>query len=349
MSVDARPTLDAPDDDPYLWLEEIEGERALAFVERQNKLTLAKFGGAAVRGRPRHAGRDLRPAGQHPLHRAGAARFVYNIWKDAEQSARPVAAHDARRVPQGRARVGRHPRPRRAGEKPRARTGSWRGASTLPGSHDRAMLGLSRGGSDAAVLREFDVDDSAVRRGRLCPARGEGRRGMARRRHVAAVAAPMRRATWRRRPAMRGRSGCGGAARTLDQAPVLFEVPAESMAAFAASIAPAPERPMWFVDAHRLLRLSSWFGDATGPRRSSTCRPTSGSSRIRTGWSVKRRSAWTVGGKTYPPDTHARHPLSAFLAGEPQFHDAVRARPSGARCKASSGRRPAGRCRSSTS
>ena len=37
MPIDDRPTLAAPDDDPYLWLEDIEGERALAFVEQQNK------------------------------------------------------------------------------------------------------------------------------------------------------------------------------------------------------------------------------------------------------------------------------------------------------------------------
>ncbi|MGY4282090.1 hypothetical protein ACVWXO_001310 [Bradyrhizobium sp. LM2.7] len=29
-----RPTPSAPDDDPYLWLEQIEGARALNFVER---------------------------------------------------------------------------------------------------------------------------------------------------------------------------------------------------------------------------------------------------------------------------------------------------------------------------
>ena len=46
MPVDDRPTLAAPDDDPYLWLEEVDGDRALAFVERQNDLTLATFGNA---------------------------------------------------------------------------------------------------------------------------------------------------------------------------------------------------------------------------------------------------------------------------------------------------------------
>ncbi len=63
---DPRPTIEAPDDDPYLWLEEIDGERALAWVEAQNSATLAQFGDARFA-----ADRDtlvaiLRSARQHP-------------------------------------------------------------------------------------------------------------------------------------------------------------------------------------------------------------------------------------------------------------------------------------------
>src|SRR5690349_12590927 len=50
MAVDNRPTLAAPDDDPYLWLEEIEGTRALAFVEEQSRRTQELFGGAGFAG-----------------------------------------------------------------------------------------------------------------------------------------------------------------------------------------------------------------------------------------------------------------------------------------------------------
>ena len=40
-AIDPRPTLQAPDDDPHLWLEEVEGERALRYVGEQNARTLA--------------------------------------------------------------------------------------------------------------------------------------------------------------------------------------------------------------------------------------------------------------------------------------------------------------------
>ena len=48
MAIDVRPTLAAPDDDPYLWLEEIDGAQASAWVEAQNARTLQAFGGAGV-------------------------------------------------------------------------------------------------------------------------------------------------------------------------------------------------------------------------------------------------------------------------------------------------------------
>lgn len=38
---DFRPTLNAPDDDPYLWLEDIEGERSLDWTASQSARTLA--------------------------------------------------------------------------------------------------------------------------------------------------------------------------------------------------------------------------------------------------------------------------------------------------------------------
>ena len=94
MSIDDRPTIAAPDDDPYLWLEEIEGERALAFVEQQNALTLQKFGDAGF-ARDRDALADIldRPDNIPYISRRGG--FVYNLWKDANNPRGPVAANHA--------------------------------------------------------------------------------------------------------------------------------------------------------------------------------------------------------------------------------------------------------------
>src|SRR5690242_1784243 len=83
MQVDDRPTLAAPDDDPYLWLEEIEGERALSFVARQNGLTLDRFGGRGfARDRDTLAAIYDRPDNIPYVSRADGA--LYNLWKDAK-------------------------------------------------------------------------------------------------------------------------------------------------------------------------------------------------------------------------------------------------------------------------
>ncbi|MER9534023.1 hypothetical protein NKI89_30200 [Mesorhizobium sp. M0309] len=42
---DFQPTLNAPDDDPYLWLEDVEGEQTLALAASQSARTLGQFGG----------------------------------------------------------------------------------------------------------------------------------------------------------------------------------------------------------------------------------------------------------------------------------------------------------------
>jgi len=81
-TADLRPTLEAPDDDPYLWLEYIDDERALAWVEAQNAATVACFGDARFA-----ADRDTlaaifdRPDNIPLIGRRGTRGF--NFWKDA--------------------------------------------------------------------------------------------------------------------------------------------------------------------------------------------------------------------------------------------------------------------------
>lgn len=149
------PSLDAPDDDPFLWLEEVEGERALAWVTRQNARTHAAWGGPGF-----EADRDAVKAGlDRPGRLPGITRrggHLYDFWQDA--------AHPSgiwRRTTLADFAAGRD-----AWEvlfdldAHRAATGgdwAWQGAATLLGTHGRALLHLSRGGSDAATIREYDI------------------------------------------------------------------------------------------------------------------------------------------------------------------------------------------------
>ena len=85
-----RPTLDAPDDDPWLWLEDVEGERATGWADAQTATTLARFGGGSYQA-DRDALRTLldRPDNLPvPGRRDG---LLYNYWRDAANPARPLA------------------------------------------------------------------------------------------------------------------------------------------------------------------------------------------------------------------------------------------------------------------
>jgi prolyl oligopeptidase len=316
MPVDARPTLEAPDDDPYLWLEEIEGERALAFVEQQNKLTLDKFGDASFA-----ADRDTlaaiydRPDNIPYINRRG--NFVYNNWKDATNPRglwRRTTLDEFRKDEPAWEIV--LDVDALAGAEGEDWILSW--VSTLPGNHRHAMLSLSRGGSDAAVLREFDVEKKTFVAGGFDLPEAKGG------------------AAWLDADTLLLSSSYGGErmattsgyARTIrlwrrgsnvDQAPVLFEIPTESMAAYV-NVDRTDKAPrIWFIEMVGFFDLALWLGDVTGAKTKLDL-PSDIWIETHQDWLVvKRRSAWTVGGKTFAADTMLGISLSAFLAGDRKF------------------------------
>ena len=83
MLPDARPTVAAPDDDPYLWLEEIEGAAALAWVASQNERTLKAFGTSQWATDRDAVAAILDRPDKIPFIARRAGHF-YNFWTDAE-------------------------------------------------------------------------------------------------------------------------------------------------------------------------------------------------------------------------------------------------------------------------
>ena len=315
MPIDDRPTLAAPDDDPYLWLEDVEGERALGFVEQQNKRTLEKFADAGFA-----ADRDTlaaiydRPDNIPFISRRGA--FVYNIWKDVTN---PRGIW--RRTTLGEFR-GPDPKwetildvDKLAAEE----NEDWLLTSiqTLSASRPRAMLSLSRGGSDAATLREFDIDTKAfVTDGFKLPeaksstawldidtlllssAYGEG---MA---TTSGYARTVR--LWRR-----------GA--DVDRAPVIFETAPDNMGAFSEVDRTDGTPRVWFAERLDFFNTNLWLGSEAGARLKLDL-PTDAQADFHRGWfAVRPRKPWTVGTQTYAPDTVLGMALPAFMAGERHF------------------------------
>lgn len=315
MPVDARPTVAAPDDDPYLWLEDIEGERALAWVDQQNGLTLAKFGTPGfAEDRDTLAAILDRPDNIPFVTRRGP--YLYNIWKDATnpRGLWRRTTLDSYRTAQPHWEIMLDLDALSAQEK---EDWIWGGSATLPGTHDRAILSLSRGGGDAVVLREFDIAAKAfIRDGFYLP---EAKGG----------------AAWLDRDTLLLSSAYGkdmatksGYSRTVrlwrrgsdvDQAPVLIETTPESMGLWAAVDRTRDTDTVWFADQLGFFDVVLWMGDRMGPKVKLDL-PTDISVESHGDWLVaKRRTEWTVGGKTYAPDTLLGISLPAFLAGAHDF------------------------------
>src|SRR3954453_18247579 len=144
------------DDDPFLWLEEIEGEAALAWVTRHNARTLV-----VLESDPRfdglyRAALDVLTSVDRIPYPAFLGDQLVNFWQDEahirglwretslvsflkpEPAWRPLLDIDALS----------------AGEE---RNWVFQGATSLPPTYRRALVTLSEGGKDAAEKLEVDI------------------------------------------------------------------------------------------------------------------------------------------------------------------------------------------------
>jgi prolyl oligopeptidase len=148
--------LTAPED-PYLWLEDIEGARALDQVRQWNAATEAVLtkepGFETYRSRAKAILDEPRQIA------APSAIFgdqVANLWRDAahprgQWRVSPLAAYVAGR-PQWRVLIDVD-----ALGKAEGKSWVWHGADCLAPEYRRCLVSLSPGGTDAAVVREFDL------------------------------------------------------------------------------------------------------------------------------------------------------------------------------------------------
>jgi prolyl oligopeptidase len=313
---DPRPSLAVPDDDPHIWLEDVEGEGALAWVESQNAKTLHRFGDARFA-----ADRDVlttildRPDNIPFVRRRG--RHVYNFWRDAANPRglwRRTTLDDFRAdAPTWEVLPDLDALAAAEGE-----DWLWAGASTLPGVHDRAVLRLSRGGGDAVVLREFDIPARAFIADGFVASEAKG--GVA----------------WLDRDTLLLSSALGGGSmatrsgypRTVrlwhrgtdpHEARVVFEVDPEHMVAWGDVDRSGGAERVWFADRAGFFETTVWLGDRDGPTTRLEL-PADAQFEWHRDWlAVKPRTPWTVGGVTHPTDTVLGIAFSAFLAGDRRF------------------------------
>jgi prolyl oligopeptidase len=312
---DPRPILEAPDDDPYLWLEEIDGERALGWLEAHNTATLALFGNARFA-----ADRDALAAiydrtDNIPIIARRGAR-VFNFWKDAAHPRglwRTATLESYRaEAPEWDILLDLDALAATEGE-----DWTWSGATTIPGTHDRAIVKLSRGGADAVVLREFDLASRDFVAGGFTLPEAKGGAAWADRDTLllsSALGEGMATSSGYARTVRLWRRGSDPVA-----AAVIFETPADHMAVWADDDRETEEERLVFVERIGFFDAVVWIGDRSGPKTRVDL-PTDAWVTWHRDWlAVRRRTPWTIGSETHPPDTVLGISFPAFLAGDRHF------------------------------
>jgi prolyl oligopeptidase len=314
--IDPRPTLDAPDDDPHIWLEEIEGQAPLAWVDQQNARTLARFAGArfAADRDTLAAIFDRRDNIPYVQRRAG---LLYNFWQDAEHPRglwRRTTLQEFRKdAPEWEVLLDLDALAAEESE-----DWVWKMASTLPPDHKRAILYFSRGGSDASVLREFDLTQKRfVEDGFTLPEAKGGASWLDADMLILSSAFGG--------PEVQTTSGYARIVRLWRRgtdpanAPVLFEGPRESVSTYASLDRTAKTERVLFSDHFNFFEEHLWVGDRTGPKIKIDV-PADANLSFHDEWfALKTRTAWTLGNTTYAPDTLLAGSVADLLAGPPRI------------------------------
>ncbi|MCE7009580.1 prolyl oligopeptidase family serine peptidase [Kibdelosporangium philippinense] len=143
-------------DDPYLWLEEVTADDAMAWVRERNAETVAELTGSARFAELRDEIRAVFDADDRIPYIRRRGEYLYNFWQTPEN-------------PRGLWRRTTLDQYRLAepdwellldvdalGES-ESENWVWDGAAVLRPEYRLALVNLSRGGADAAVVREFDL------------------------------------------------------------------------------------------------------------------------------------------------------------------------------------------------
>jgi len=143
-------------DDPYLWLEEVEGERALEWVHARNKECFDELEADERYGKFLSQAEKILNAKDRIPYGSIRGKYVYNFWQDAEH----VRGIMRRTTPESY----RLAKPEwetvldiDALAKAEDENWVYKGTAWLAPDYERCLIKLSRGGTDASVHREFDT------------------------------------------------------------------------------------------------------------------------------------------------------------------------------------------------
>jgi prolyl oligopeptidase len=149
----------ANNDDPFRWLEDVTGEDALDWVRARNADALGPLTSPPRFERLRDELRAILDSDDRIPYARRRGDYLYNFWRDEAHPKglwrRTTLEEYRREQPDWQILLDLDALAERERE-----NWVWKGASVLRPGNRRALVELSRGGADATVVREFDLDDA---------------------------------------------------------------------------------------------------------------------------------------------------------------------------------------------
>jgi prolyl oligopeptidase len=144
-------------EDPYLWLEDVTGERSLDWVRARNGESTGELTGSERFGALRDEIREVLDADDRIPYIRRRGEYLYNFWQDAAHPRglwRRTTLEEYRAdEPAWELLLDVDALAEAEGE-----NWVWQGAVVLRPGYRLGLVELSRGGADATVVREFDLD-----------------------------------------------------------------------------------------------------------------------------------------------------------------------------------------------
>lgn len=144
------------DEDPYLWLEDVTAEKSLDWVRERNEKTQSHFEATEEFTSLRADLLKILDSDERIPFVSKSGEYYYNFWRDKEHVRgiwRRTSLDEYRKAkPSWEIILDLD-----ALAEAESENWVWDGASILKPDYDLALIGLSRGGADASVTREFDM------------------------------------------------------------------------------------------------------------------------------------------------------------------------------------------------
>ena len=154
-----RPTIPRPPDDPFMWLEEVDGNRAMEWVKAKNTATLDQLGKSPLYQQIFDRTKKVLDSRDRIAMPTILGDRIYNFWTDADHERgiwrRTTWESYLSGAPSWETVIDLD-----ALAKSEGVPWAWGGFDCLEPLYRRCLISLSRGGSDAAEVREFDLPNA---------------------------------------------------------------------------------------------------------------------------------------------------------------------------------------------